>query len=399
MNTKSRLSLMLLQRPFFNWHALATAIACLHIGFSTLVGSAQVPTATEVEETQSIELPEDPAAIVAVVGSTPILLGDLMPKVEARIKEVTEKSGQSIPEEQLHYARVNLIRGMLSQAIQNKMMRESFLLDQVGTQAADKRTEAEDMLASRARQMFYESEVPELKKKYKVDDLTKLDTMLREKGSSVAARQRDFIDAMLGHLYIRSKVENDPEVSIAEINNYYQSNSEEFMRPHRARWEQLSVMFAKFPSREAAHQVIWEMGREAYFGGSMQAVAREKSQEPLGKKGGVHEWTAQGSLASDPLDQEIFRLPLDAMSEIIEDSTGFHIVRVIERQEAGLTPLSEVQEEIRSKIRQEKINDAQRKVMEDLATRIPVWSMFPKDLPEAKPLPPSIARRQTSKLR
>jgi parvulin-like peptidyl-prolyl isomerase len=158
-------------------------------------------------------------------------------------------------------------------------------------------------------------------------------------------------------------------------------------------------MFAKFPSREAAHQVIWEMGREAYFGGSMQAVAREKSQEPLGKKGGVHEWTAQGSLASDPLDQEIFRLPLDAMSEIIEDSTGFHIVRVIERQEAGLTPLSEVQEEIRSKIRQEKINDAQRKVMEDLATRIPVWSMFPKDLPEAKPLPPSIARRQTSKLR
>jgi hypothetical protein len=279
------------------------------------------------------------------------------------------------------------------------MMRESFLLDQVGTQAADKRTEAEDMLASRARQMFYESEVPELKKKYKVDDLTKLDTMLREKGSSVAARQRDFIDAMLGHLYIRSKVENDPEVSIAEINNYYQSNSEEFMRPHRARWEQLSVMFAKFPSREAAHQVIWEMGREAYFGGSMQAVAREKSQEPLGKKGGVHEWTAQGSLASDPLDQEIFRLPLDAMSEIIEDSTGFHIVRVIERQEAGLTPLSEVQEEIRSKIRQEKINDAQRKVMEDLATRIPVWSMFPKDLPEAKPLPPSIARRQTSKLR
>ena len=399
MNTKSRLSLMLLQRPLSNWHALATAIACIHIGFSDLVGFAQVPTATEVEETQSIEIPEDPAAIVAVVGSTPILLGDLMPKVEARIKEVTEKSGQSIPEEQLHYARVNLIRGMLSQAIQNKMMRESFLLDQVGTQAADKRTEAEEMLASRARQMFYESEVPELKKKYKVDDLTKLDTMLREKGSSVAARQRDFIDAMLGHLYIRGKVESDPEVSIAEINNYYQNNAEEFMRPHRARWEQLSVMFANFPSRDAAHQVIWEMGREAYFGGSMQAVAREKSQEPLGKQGGVHDWTAQGSLASDPLDQEIFRLPLDAMSEIIEDSRGFHIVRVTERQEAGLTPLSVVQEEIRSKIRQQKINDAQRKVMEDLANRIPVWSMFPKDLPEAKPLPPSIARRQTSKLR
>ncbi|MDG2221423.1 MAG: peptidyl-prolyl cis-trans isomerase [Rubripirellula sp.] len=399
MNTKSRLSLMLLHRSTPHWHALVFAMACLNIGFSTLVAVAQVPTVTEVEATQAIDLPEDPAAIVAVVGKTPILLGDLMPKVEARIKEVTEKSGQTIPAEQLHYARVNLIRGMLSQAIQNKMMRESFLLDQVGTQAADKRAEAEEMLSSRARQMFFESEVPELKKQYKVNDLTKLDTLLREKGSSLAARQRDFIDAMLGHLYIRSKVERDPDVSIAEINNYYQGNSDDFARPYRARWEQLSVLFANFPSREAAHQVIWEMGREAYFGGSMESVAREKSQEPFGKQGGVHDWTAQGSLASDPLDQEIFRLPLDAMSEIIEDSSGYHIVRVIERQEPGFTPLSEVQDEIRGKIRQQKINDAQRKVMEDLAMRIPVWTMFPKDLPESKPLPPSIARRQTSKLR
>jgi parvulin-like peptidyl-prolyl isomerase len=135
------------------------------------------------------------------------------------------------------------------------------------------------------------------------------------------------------------------------------------------------------------------MGREAYFGGSLQAVAREKSQEPFAKEGGVHDWTAQGALASDALDKQIFSIPLNAMSEIIEDDLGFHIIRVLERQQAGVTPLSEVQDEIRATLRQEKIAKSQREVMENMKVMIPVWSLFPDDTPGAKPLPESIARR------
>ncbi len=353
----------------------------------------QVPTRQTVDKANQVELPEDPAAIVAYVGQTPILLGDVMPKVESRIADVLAKTNQAVPEDQLQFARVNLLRGLLAQSIQNKMMREAFLLDQVGTQVAEKREEADAKLTARARQMFFETEIPELKEQYDVDDLTLLDEQLRKKGSSLAARQRDFIDAMLGHLYIRSKIDREPSVSIAEITEYYYENQEEFERPNRARWEQLTVLFSKFPSRQAAHEAIWEMGREAYFGGSMQAVAREKSQEPFGSQGGVHDWTAQGALASDELDNQIFSIPLNAMSEIIEDENGFHIVRVLERQQAGFTPLSEVQDEIRSTIRKSKIAKSQVEVMETMRGMIPVWSLFPDDVPGAKPLPASIARR------
>jgi parvulin-like peptidyl-prolyl isomerase len=360
------------------------------------IALGEVPTRAEVDDAQEVALPEDPTAVMAVVGRSAILLGDLTPKVEARIQEVMSKTSQQIPDEQLHYARVNLTRGLLAQAIQNKMMRESFLLDQVATQQADKRQEADEKMASRARQMFFESELPELKKQYKVEDLNELDKLLREKGSSLAARQRDFVDAMLGHLYIRSKVDREPAVSLAEITEHYRAHVSQYERPTRARWEQLSVLFEKFDTREQAHQAIWDMGREAYFGGSMQAVAREKSQEPFANKGGVHEWTAQGSLASETLDREIFSIPLNAMSEILEDEIGYHIVRVLERQDAGIIPLSEVQDEIRAKIRQDKIAEAQRKAIDDMQVRIPVWSLFPDDTPGAQPLPVSIARPQTA---
>ncbi len=349
--------------------------------------NAQVPTRNQVDQAQAQALPEDPAAVVAVVGSTPILLGDLTPKVEARIADVLAKTKQKIPEDQLHYARLNLTRGMLAELIQNKMLRESFLLDQVGTAAADKRAEADATLQSRARQMFFESEVPELKKQYETESLSKLDEKLREKGTSLAARQREFIDAMLGHLYIRSKVNQDPSVSIAEIVEYYASNPDEFSHPTRARWEQLSVLFSKVPDRQEAQRLIADMGREAYFGGNMQAVAREKSQEPMARQGGLHDWTEQGALASDVLDREIFSIELNAMSEIIEDEQGLHIIRVLDREEAGLTPRSQVQDEIRTKIRNDKIAKSRTEVMETMRERIPVWSLYPKDVPNAKPLP------------
>lgn len=356
----------------------------------------QVPTRGDIDEAQHTELPQDPAAIVAYVGQSPVLMGDVMPRVEARIAEVVSKSQQAIPEDQLHFARINLLRGQLAQTIQSKMLHEAFLLDQVGTEAAEKRIEADAKLTSRARQLFFETEIPELKEQYGVTDLTALDTQLRNKGSSLASRQREFVDAMLGHLYIRGKVDKDPTVSIAEIAGYYAENTRNFERPSRARWEQLSVMFSNFASRQAAHDAIWEMGREAYYGGSMQAVAREKSQEPFAKTGGVHDWTARGALASDPIDQQLFSIPLDAMSEIIEDDLGFHIIRVLERHDAGVTPLSEVQDEIRASIREQKIAKSQREVMETMQLKIPVWSLFPDDVPGAKPLPQSIARRHSS---
>lgn len=357
---------------------------------------AQVPTRDEVDKAKDIPLSDDPAAILAVVGSTPILVGDLMPKVDARIKEVLAQTGQEVPEDQMHFVKVNLIRGLLAQAIQNKMMRESFLIDQVGTQAADQRAEADAKITSRARQMFFESEVPELLSQYKVADLTELDDLLREKGSSVSARQRDFIDQMLGHLYIRAKVDREPNVTFAEILEYYETNKASYEQPTRARWEQLSVLFANHPDKEEARALISEMGREAFYGGNVQAVAREKSEEPFGPAGGLHDWTTKGALASDQLDNKIFSLPLNKLSEIIEDNDGFHILRILERTEAGAVAVKDVQDDIRATIRQEKISKSQRSVLEAMQKRIPVWSLFKQDIPGAKPLPEKLANRHTA---
>ena len=101
---------------------------------------------------------------MAVVGQSPILWGDIQPKVDGRINEVLRKLKREFPPEELARARSTLGRNTLAQAIRNKIMRECFLLDQVGTQAAEKRQEAAEMMDSRARQMFFENELKALMK-------------------------------------------------------------------------------------------------------------------------------------------------------------------------------------------------------------------------------------------
>ncbi|MCC9599262.1 peptidyl-prolyl cis-trans isomerase [Stieleria sp. JC731] len=371
-------------------------------------------------------LPEDPAAVMAVVGQSSILWGDIEPKVESRIREVLSQTRQQIPEEQLLMARVQLSRSALRNAIQSKVMSECFLLEQVGTQSADKRAEVSAMMSQRARQLFFENELQALKKKFGTESLSEIDAKLRETGTSLQARQREFGDMMLGHMYMKEKIDQDPNVTIAEINNFYEKNKDDYQYPAKARWEQLSVLFKNHPTRKAAMEKLLSMGREIYnweqnlklssgegpssvemvnqltaagginFNKSWEQIARDGSEESYAPDGGQHDWTSKGALASKELDSAIFSVKPETMSEIIEDAQGLHIIRVKERKTAGVTPLREVQEDIREEIKKSKISKAQEAMLAQMQKRVPVWSLYPDDFPGAQQLPVTIASRPAS---
>lgn len=351
------------------------------------IGLAQSqPDAEAIQKALATELPEDPSEVVAVVGQTPILAGELLPKIDRRIAAVAEKTNRPLSETEIHFGRVNMFRSLLSQTIQSKMMREAFLLNQVGTQAAEKREEVKKMMQTRARKLFMEAQVPRYREQFEVESLTEVDAKLREQGASLKTLEREFIDSMLGRMYLQEMIDQEPEVTLGEVQEYYNQHLEEYEQPARARWEQLTVRFDRFPSRADADRAIREMGNEALFGGNMQAVAKDRSQEPFASSGGVHDWTNRGSLASKILEEQIFQLPLNRMSEIIEDDEGFHIIRVTDRKPAGRTPIAELQDEITEAIRERKVIESEEKLLARMREQVPVWSVFPEDLEGARPL-------------
>jgi parvulin-like peptidyl-prolyl isomerase len=148
----------------------------------------------------------------------------------------------------------------------------------------------------------------------------------------------------------------------------------------------LTVLFSQFNDKSQAWQTIAAMGNDVLHGFPFDQVAKAHSQGPTADKGGLRDWTTKGALVSKVLDGAIFSLPVGQMSVILEDTDGYHIVRVIERIDAGMKPFTEAQKDIKKKIKDERSRKSGEEYLEKLRNKTPIWTIF--DAPAAGSIPP-----------
>ena len=190
-------------------------------------------------------------------------------------------------------------------------------------------------------------------------------------------QQQAFIELELGKAGVGQNIDRNPEVTYDEMLAYYQAHATDYYLPAKARWEQITARFDRFPNKNAAWAFILERWKEIYYGGApFAAVAKRHSQGFTADKGGLRDWTTKGSLASERLDRAIFSYPQNKLSEVIEDDRGFHIIRILERQDEGRVPFLEAQEEIKRQLLAEKRNKQISAYLTKLRKSVPVWTIF-----------------------
>lgn len=323
------------------------------------------------------------AKLVAIVGTERILAGDMAAIIEPIINQNKFPSKR-----QENEARQMLVRQLLPQYIEMRALQQEFFRDVAGNvppkELEKKRTE----ITSRVSRAFYDRYVPmELYRKFKVENLADLEVKLQESGMSIGIMKNHFLMQVLAMQLEDQYVAESFEIPPAEILAYYQQHMEQWKIPARAKWRQLTVRFDRHESRVEAENLIKQMGNEVVLGGKpFEAVARDSSEGFTADEGGVYDWTTKGSLKSTIIDQAIFTLPLNRLSQIIEDDLGLHIIEVTERESERTQEMVEIQSEIRKKlsgeIRQEKLKQFRAKVME----RVPIWTLWPEDIPGSKQL-------------
>ncbi|GIW92154.1 MAG: peptidylprolyl isomerase [Pirellulaceae bacterium] len=313
--------------------------------------------------------PFEEAKIVARVGDEVILLGDVLGPVNMVLAPYRDR----LPEAEFQQQRELLLEQHVRVAVENKLLYLAFLRDI----PPDKKSEALPKIWQEVHRRFDESELPQLLEKHRVASEPELDAFFRQFGWSLAKQRRMYGERALGMAGLYQKVDLNPVVTHQELLAYYQQHLEEYSFPARARWEELAVRFDRFRTREEAYQAIVAMGNEVLLGGApLWAVAKRSSQGFTARDGGQHDWTSQGSLASEALDRALFELPVGQLSPIIEDETGYHIIRVLERHGPGRTPFTEVQKEIKKKLQEEKRKAAIAEYVERLRREIPVWTIY-----------------------
>lgn len=290
----------------------------------------------------SLGTPDKNTRVLAIVGDQTILAGDVMTQVEQMLGPYRDQ----MTDEQFQEQTDLLLQRVLPRLVENKLV----YLDFLRTVPPDKIPELE----SKVFEFFSESKLPEMREKLSVTTTAELDAKLREMGSSLAKQQRLFLEKFVGTEAVRRNVDIDAEITHEELLDYYRTHQEGYSYPSRVRWERLSVEIAKFGSQEEALNALAQMGNEVMHGFELKEVAQKGSHGPQADEGGQYDWTTQGSLRSKTIEELIFTLPPGKLSRIVEDEGALHIVRVIERQDAGTEKFTDVQDKITEKIKEER---------------------------------------------
>jgi hypothetical protein len=338
-----------------------------------------MPPAPPVAEEQPITIFK-PGQIIAWVGDQPIQVGDIMPMVEQIMASHLSEMDPKVVEQQkaaIEQQKDKLMKQALDSSIQTKLL----YLDFLRTIPADKKKEILPKITSRAEEQFMEKQLPEAMEKAKVETQVELDAKLREFGSSIQRQKQSFIERALGQSVLSQKVNYEPEITHQAMLDHYYANIAAYEIPARARWEKLTVRFDRFATKQEAWAALGAMGNEVLRGAPLHAVAQRQSQGIDAREGGYHDWTNRGSLASDSLDQAIFSLPVGRLSDRLEDAEGFHIVRVVERTEAGRIPFEQAQVDIKEALRKEHVKDQVNAYVAKLKQEIPVWNTLENDPP------------------
>ncbi len=359
-----------------------------------------------------------PGEIIARVGDEVVLYGEVAWLIDQDLVGVRDKIKTPADLEQINKYREQRIRNITKQLAEKKLQYLEFRRGMADTlKEADKRAQAEKDIARNVQSAFdrgleetrqkmekaTREEMAELMasdivlprlalmmKENNLQTMAQLDEHLRTFGSSLDKQIAMFREHHLGQQAIVKKIGKPQELTHNELKDYYDKHADKFAVAAKARFELLSVYFSRVEGRtaedkrRAAFKQITGMGNAVFLGSPFAEVAKKFSHEANASLGGQYDWLSKGSLASEKIDEAVFSIPVNRLSERLEDERGFHIVRVLERQEARQIPFEEAQKDIKETINKERRSAKVKAILESLKKGTTIWTIYDDEDAAAK---------------
>ncbi len=318
--------------------------------------------------------PLEGGQIVARIDGQVVLASDVLWIVNM----ILEANGDRIPPDQRDEAARAILRQQVMGLIDTKVLYADF----------KRKVPAENLpkVEENLNEPFEEMEVPRLIAMLQVADRRELEEVLHRRGTTLGDLRRQFYERTIAGEWLRQLAPKPKPVTHEEMLAYYQAHEAEYDYPSQATWEELMIRFDQVGhDRAAAWRTITEMGNEVWQrvmnnpqlrGPVLSELAKAKSHGFTASQGGGHDWTTKGALRCTEIDAALFSLEVGQLSDVIESELGFHIIRVLDRKEAGRTPFTEAQAEIRKILEADKKKDLVGIEMEELRNKSRIWTVF-----------------------
>jgi len=163
-----------------------------------------------------------------------------------------------------------------------------------------------------------------------------------------------------------AKLNAQTQISHDELQAYYNQHRDEYRVPEQVK---VSHILIKTPlpgpdgkidpkGLEDARKKAQDILKQLKSGAKFEELAKKNSEDPgSAKNGGDLGWIGRGRTVPE-FEKTAFSLPKGQMSDLVQSSYGFHIIRVDDKQEAHLKTLDEVKDQIEPLLKQQKASAA-----------------------------------------
>jgi len=202
---------------------------------------------------------------------------------------------------------------------------------------------------------------------------------LQMMGLSQKAFKRNIERMMMTSMYMRELLKDKGKViSLAEIEDYYRRHPDEFRVKDRVVWQHLFVSFSGSQSPAEAKQKIDRLLTAARGGADLGKLAAEQGHGDSALRGGEGVGTKRGEILPRELEPTVFAVKVGQLSGVVQTATGYHVIKVSERDVAGVRAFDEkVQADVRNKLTDQLVKVEREKVVDDLWRRSAVTVIDP----------------------
>lgn len=187
--------------------------------------------------------------------------------------------------------------------------------------------------------------------------------MLQTSGISYVVMEQELRDGLVIQHYLDDVVANDSMITDAEIQAEYDKDYSD-VRLATVRHILLRTQGKSDAEKKEIYKKMEGLLTRARAGEDFAKLAKEYSEDPGSKmNGGLYENFEKGTMVK-PFEDAAFSVPIGEISDIIETTYGYHILKVIDRKKDSRT-IDQLRPTLISRIREEKKKSA----VEDLKAK------------------------------
>jgi len=160
------------------------------------------------------------------------------------------------------------------------------------------------------------------------------------------------------------KVGESLQIPDSQVQSYYNSNKDQFRTKERVKARHILISILNKPAAEVPKlkAKAEDLLKQIKAGGDFAKLAEQNSDDKSNaSKGGDLGWVSRGQMVPE-FEKATFALKQGQISDVVSTNYGFHIVQVMEKEEARLRPLDEVKSEIVTNLKGQILNDRLQKL-------------------------------------